>query len=65
MEQFSKPWKITDNGSAFHVRDANGRGLAYVYYKLASGHYDYLTKEEAREMAKAIARLSRTGDAKK
>lgn len=55
------PWKITDTGGAFSIVDANGRSLAYVYYKRQPAlRNEYLTPEEARELAIAIARLSKT-----
>ena len=54
-----RPWKITDTGSAFRVADTNGRALAYVYYRRDDVlRAEYLSHEEARTMAKAIARLS-------
>jgi hypothetical protein len=53
-----RPWKITDTGSAFKISDANGRALAYVYYRSDDTLTEYLTVDEARNMAKAIARLS-------
>ena len=53
-----RPWKIIDTGSAFKITDANGRALAYVYYRRDGVLPEYLTVDEARNMAKAIARLS-------
>jgi hypothetical protein len=54
------PWKITDMGSAFKVADARGRGVAWVYYRREDAlKADYLTREQAVEVAKAIARLSK------
>lgn len=53
-----RPWKITDNGSAFKIMDANDRALAFVYYRRDGIVPEYLSAEEARNMAKAIARLS-------
>jgi hypothetical protein len=53
------PWKITDTGSAFKVADARGRGVAWVYYARTDAlKAEYLTREQAVEVAKAIARLS-------
>ena len=54
-----RPWKIRDTGSAFKITDAGGRDLAYVYYgTMTTLRADYLSLDEARTMAKAIARLS-------
>ena len=53
-----RPWKITDTGSAFKITDADGRALAYVYYRHDGTLAEFLTVDEARNMAKAIARLS-------
>lgn len=53
-----RPWKIIDTGSAFKVSDADGRALAYVYYRHDGVLPEYLSVDEARTMAKAIARLS-------
>jgi hypothetical protein len=54
------PWKITDTGSALKVADARGRGVAWVYYRREDAlKNDYLTREQAVEVAKAIARLSK------
>jgi hypothetical protein len=55
---FPRPWKIIDTGSAFKITDANGRALAFVYYRRDGTLPEYMTVEEARSMAKAIARLS-------
>lgn len=54
------PWKITDTGSAFKIADARDRGVAWVYYRREDAlRNEYLTREQAIEVAKAIARLSR------
>lgn len=54
-----RPWKITDTGSAFKIEDAEGRALAYTYYRRDGALQEtYLSHDEAREMARAIARLS-------
>ena len=54
------PWRITDTGTAFKVEDARGRGVAWVYYRREDAlKNEYLTRDQAVEMARAIARLSR------
>jgi hypothetical protein len=60
MDEIPAPWKITDTGSAYKITDARGRGVAWVYYRREDAlNAEYLTREQAVEMAKAIARLSR------
>lgn len=55
------PWKITDTGSAVVIKDARGRSVAWVYYRREDAlKNEYLTRDQAVEVAKAIARLSRT-----
>ena len=55
------PWRITDTGSAFKIEDARGRPISYCYYRREDAlKAEYLTQDQAREMAKAIARLSRS-----
>jgi hypothetical protein len=54
------PWKITDTGTAFKISDARGRGVAWVYYRHEGAlRAEYMTRDQAVEVAKAIARLSR------
>ena len=58
-DEIPAPWRITDTGSAFRITDARGRGVAWVYYARTDAlRNEYLTKDQAVEMAKAIARLS-------
>lgn len=58
-DEIPAPWKITDTGSAFKVADARGRGVAWVYYRREDAlKNEYLTREQAMTVAKAIARLS-------
>lgn len=59
-DEIPPPWKVVDTGSAFKISDARGRGVAWVYYRREGAlNAEYLTREQAVEMAKAIARLSR------
>lgn len=59
-DEIPPPWKITDTGSAFKVEDARGRSVAFVYYRREDAlKNEYLTRDQAVEVAKAIARLSR------
>ncbi len=59
-DEIPAPWTITDTGSALKVADARGRGVAWVYYRRGNAlKAEYLTHEQAVEMAKAIVRLSK------
>lgn len=59
-DEIPVPWKITDTGSAFKIEDARGRSVAWVYYRREDAlKAEYLSQDQAREMARAIARLSR------
>jgi hypothetical protein len=59
-DEIPAPWRITDTGSAFRIEDARGRGIVFVYYRRDEAlKGDYLSREQAVELVKAIARLSR------
>lgn len=59
-DEIPVPWKITDTGSAFKISDARGRAVAFIYYRRELAlQNEYLTRDQAVEVAKAIARLSR------
>ena len=54
------PWRISDTGSVLKITDARGRSVAWVYYPREGAlGAEYLTRDQAVEMAKAIARLSK------
>ena len=54
------PWRINDTGSALKITDARGRSVAWVYYRREDAlGAEYLTRDQAVEIAKAIARLSK------
>ncbi len=60
--RFPPPWRVEQPGpDCFEVRDANGFRLALVHFrddlqKWSFGH-SHLTSDEARRIAKAIARI--------
>jgi hypothetical protein len=60
--RFPAPWRVEQSGAdCYEVRDANGLRLASVHFrddlqKWSFGH-SHLTSDEARRIAKAIARL--------
>ena len=57
--RFPSPWAIVEHDESFAVVDATGLNLAYLYF--ADGqrgfHMARLTRDEARRIANAIARL--------
>lgn len=58
--RFPPPWSVEDIDAAFVVRDAQGQGLAYIYYEEEPGRRvstKLLTQDEARRIAVNIARL--------
>jgi hypothetical protein len=61
--RFPPPWPVERNEHGYIVRDANGLALAFVYHrddlhaKGWSFAHQHLTSDEARRIAKAIARL--------
>ena len=59
VRRFSQPWSIIEHDESFAVIDATGFNLAYLYF--AEGqrgfHMARLTRDEARRIANAIARL--------
>jgi hypothetical protein len=60
-DTFPTPWKIVDTGSAFKITDARGRPVAFCYYRREEAlRNEYPSQDEAKEMAKAIARLSKS-----
>lgn len=62
QRRFRRPWKVVENAESFVVQDANGFPLSYHYFEddekrnwaVIGGR---LTKDEARRIANAIARL--------
>ena len=54
------PWHVTETPGGYRVNDSDNHHIAYVYCK--DDHQvpmmpEYLTRDEARRVAKAIARL--------
>lgn len=60
--RFRRPWTVIENAESFVVQDANGFPLSYHYFEddekrnwaVIGGR---LTKDEARRIANAVARL--------
>src|ERR1700691_2463876 len=61
--RFPAPWSVFPTDHGYVVKDSNGVVLATVYGRDSlneikwSGHADHLTGDEARRIAKAIARI--------
>lgn len=58
--RFPPPWSVKNIGAALVVCDANGQGLAYIYYEDERGRRasaKMLTQDEARRIAANIAKL--------
>lgn len=59
-DTFPTPWNILDTGSSYKITDARGRPVAFCYYRREEAlRNEYPAQEEAKQMAQAIARLSR------
>jgi hypothetical protein len=58
--RFPPPWSVEERPACFIVSDANGQGLAHVYYEEESGRRTAakrMTQDEARRIAVKIAKL--------
>jgi hypothetical protein len=58
--RFPPPWRADKIAGGYVVRDANGQALAYLYSRdnpTEAHQAKMLTKDEARRIALAIARL--------
>ena len=64
VRRFPPPWSIEDIGAAFVVKDTNGQKLGYFYYEEEPGRRSaakMLSKDEARQIAANVAKLSNAG----
>lgn len=61
VRRMPAPWEVVPLQSGFRINDADGKGMAYVYYyndhARAGAGPQALNPEEARRVARAIARL--------
>jgi hypothetical protein len=58
--RFRLPWSVEDRASCFVVKDRAGQELAYIYYEddpRRRSIVKLLSRDEARSIAAAIARL--------
>jgi hypothetical protein len=57
---FPPPWSVEELDSCFVVKDANGQGLAYMYFEKGTRHRfrrELLTRDEAQRVAAVFAKL--------
>ena len=61
VRRFPGPWRVVTTSGGYRVDDGTGKHVASVYARddlaMKAGFETYLTTEEARRIAKAIARL--------
>jgi hypothetical protein len=57
--RFVRPWQVTEHDAHFEVKDGTGLHLAVVYFQDGPSREPMkrLSKEEARRLAREIARL--------
>jgi hypothetical protein len=58
--RFPPPWSIGGNQACYWVEDAEGKQVAFIYFVTAAGHagdVQKLTADEARRIARGIAKL--------
>ncbi len=57
---FPPPWSVEEKSGLFIVRDATGQALGYFYFvdeKEQRPGFKHLTRDEAHQIATAVARL--------
>lgn len=62
--RFPLPWTVTDSGYCFRIEDAEGKHLAFIFYRTGGGgdaavYAKDLTHGEAELIARNIAKLPR------
>ena len=60
--RFPPPWTVVETDACFIVKDSNGQALSYIYFEDEPGRRTaakLLTRDEARRIAAAIAKLPR------
>jgi hypothetical protein len=60
MRRFPTPWTAEETDASFIVRDANGQGLAYVYFEGEIEHRSAAHLLTRDEMAANFAKLPAT-----
>lgn len=60
--RFPPPWTVAGNDSCYWIEDAEGKRLAFIYFHprevcIGSDSYKRLERDEARRIARGIARL--------
>jgi len=57
---FPSPWSVQEKTGLFIVRDARGQALGYFYFvdeKEQRPGFKHLTRDEAQQIATAVAKL--------
>ncbi len=60
VRRFPTPWSAVEERERYVIQDGWGQRLAYLYFEDEPGRRrvtGYLTKDEARRIARAISRL--------
>ena len=55
--RFPLPWRVEEQGGRFVVRDRNGQTLSNVYFEHQSKRHLLFTRDEARHIARNVAKL--------
>lgn len=59
--RFTRPWQIIEHDESFEITDATGQNLAFIYFEDNPTRRTLmparLSKDEARRLAREIARL--------
>jgi hypothetical protein len=61
LRRFLRPWQVIEHDDSFEITDAAGLGLAVVHFEKVPSRQTLqkrLSKDEARRMARKVARLS-------
>jgi hypothetical protein len=55
--RFPLPWYVEEQVGCFVVRDSNGQALSNVYFEDESNRHLLFTRDEARLIARSMAKL--------
>jgi hypothetical protein len=61
QRRFPRPWSVAGNAACYWIEDSEGKALCFIYFKddvlRHAGEAVKLTRDEARRIARGIARL--------